>query len=80
MYWTCESTDNLLSYCGLVNARIRASEKDLPVKSAVLSKGKFISDLPQKTTILFKNFCPGLKKFLGPAMFCHLAVLTHLAL
>ena len=26
------STDNLLSYCGLVYARISASEKDLPVK------------------------------------------------
>jgi hypothetical protein len=24
--------NNLLSYCGLVNAKIRASEKDLPVK------------------------------------------------
>ena len=27
------STDNLLSYCGLVNARISTSEKDLPVLS-----------------------------------------------
>ena len=26
------SMDNLLSYCGLVNARISTSEKDLPVK------------------------------------------------
>ena len=25
--------DNLLSYCGLVNARIRTSEKDLPVQT-----------------------------------------------
>ena len=24
--------NNLLSYCGLVDARIRASEKDLPVR------------------------------------------------
>jgi hypothetical protein len=25
------SMDNLLSYCGLVDAKIRASDKDLPV-------------------------------------------------
>ena len=31
MHWTCNSMHNLLSYCGLVNARIGASEKDLPV-------------------------------------------------
>ena len=32
MYWTCNSMNNLLSYCGLVDAKIRASDKDLPVK------------------------------------------------
>ena len=26
--------NNLLSYCGLINTRIRASNKDLPVKAA----------------------------------------------
>ena len=31
MYWTCNSINNLLSYCGTVNAKIRASDKDLPV-------------------------------------------------
>ena len=31
MYWTRNSMNNLLSYCGLVDARIRAPEKDLPV-------------------------------------------------
>ena len=30
-YWTCNSMNNLLSYCGLTDARISASEKDLPV-------------------------------------------------
>ena len=30
MYWTCKSINNLFSYCGLVDARIRASNKDLP--------------------------------------------------
>ena len=31
MYWTVKSIYNLLSYCGLVDARVSASEKDLPV-------------------------------------------------
>ena len=31
MYWTCNSMNNLLSYCGLVDAKIRPSDKDLPV-------------------------------------------------
>ena len=35
MYWTGKSMNNLLSYCGLVDARIRASNKDLPVKSVI---------------------------------------------
>ena len=32
MYWTDKSMNNTLSYCGLVDARIDASDKDLPVK------------------------------------------------
>ena len=35
MLWACKSgksMNNLLSYCGLVDARIGASEKDLPVQ------------------------------------------------
>ena len=31
IYWTLNSMKNLFSYCGLVGARISASEKDLPV-------------------------------------------------
>ena len=31
MYWTGNSMNNLLSHCGLVDAKIRASDKDLPV-------------------------------------------------
>ena len=31
MYWTCNSMNNLSSYFGLVDAKIRASEKDLHV-------------------------------------------------
>ena len=31
MYWTGKSMNNLLSYCGLVDPRISASDKNLPV-------------------------------------------------
>ena len=31
MYWTHNLMHNLLSYCGLADAKISASEKDLPV-------------------------------------------------
>ena len=31
MYWTCNSMNKMSSYCGLVDAKIRASDKDLPV-------------------------------------------------
>ena len=30
MYWTGNSMNNISSYCGLVDARIRAYDKDLP--------------------------------------------------
>ena len=30
-YWTGNSMNNLSSYCGLVDARISASDKDLPL-------------------------------------------------
>ena len=33
MYWTGKSMNNLLSYYGLVDVRINASDKDLPVTS-----------------------------------------------
>ena len=32
--------NNLLSYCGLVDARISASEKDLPVRIGILCQPK----------------------------------------
>ena len=31
IYYACNSKNNLSSYCGLVDAKIRASDKDLPV-------------------------------------------------
>ena len=32
LYFSWNSMNNILSYCGLTGARIRASEKDLPVR------------------------------------------------
>ena len=39
MYWIGKSMNILLSYCGLVDARIRASEKGLPVHNAKITFG-----------------------------------------
>ena len=38
MYRTCNSMNNLLSYSGLVDARMIASEKDLPVRTTSKAK------------------------------------------
>ena len=40
MYWTGKLMNNLLSYCGLVDTRIRASDIDLPVLFFLLLKKK----------------------------------------
>ena len=40
MYWTGKSMNNLLSSCGLVDARIRASNNDLPVNTFVFSQNQ----------------------------------------
>ena len=37
MYWTGNSMDNLLSYYGLVDARISTTERDLPVSNKIPS-------------------------------------------
>ena len=42
---TGKSMNNHLSYCGLVDARISASEKDLPVTMAVFISGLVWSDI-----------------------------------
>ena len=39
MYWTCNSMNNLSSYCGLVDAKIRASDRDLLVIDMKMSRG-----------------------------------------
>ena len=45
MYWTCNSMNNLSSYCGLVVAKIRASDKDLPVLSRSIYESLIIKIL-----------------------------------
>ena len=42
LYFPCNSMNNLSSYCGLTDARMRASEKDLPVKKMTRSLRSFI--------------------------------------
>ena len=32
IYWTGKSMNNLMSFCGLLDVRINASDKDLPVQ------------------------------------------------
>ena len=36
MYWACNSMKNILSYSGLVDTRLSASEKDLPAYSTFI--------------------------------------------
>ena len=43
--WTCKSMNNLLSYCGLVDARISTSEKDLPVQELIGNNWKITGQL-----------------------------------
>ena len=42
MYSTCNAMNNLLSYCGLVDSKIRASDKDLPVNHGDGTVNSFI--------------------------------------
>ena len=43
LYWTHNSMNNMLSYCGLVDARISASGKDLPVRIVSFSFCSYFS-------------------------------------
>ena len=56
MYRTCMSMNNLSSYCGLVDAKIRASDKDLPVFSVVVATSHNIStDIPSNSGFWFSS-------------------------
>ena len=74
MYWTCNSTNNLSSYCELVDAKTWASDKDLPVSNmyrilefSCLTQNQWFNeiihfqerqDLPQKLTTFLLWFSP----------------------
>ena len=44
LYFSGNSMNNILSYCGLTDARMRASEKDLPVKKELLSSPETLTE------------------------------------
>ena len=46
MYWTGKSMNNILSYCGLDDVRINASDKDLPLSAIILYFSKVHSQQP----------------------------------
>ena len=50
MYLTCNSINHLLSYCGLVDARISDSEKDIPVLLKLAQTKLGICNLPDFTS------------------------------
>ena len=69
MYWTCNSMNNLSSYYGLVDAKIEASDKDLPVLKTlnIEEKSRENSDPGEwELELCFINYytqlCPGKKK------------------
>ena len=41
LYFGGNSMNNILSYCGLTDARMRASEKDLPVFCQICQNNKY---------------------------------------
>ena len=48
IYSTCNSMNNLSSYYKLVDAKIRASDKDLPVKLRSLKRPCIVDNSPSK--------------------------------
>ena len=62
MHWTGNSLDNLLSYCGLVDARISTAEKDLPVSMLIIGQNvtKFLSLTWKRDNPYYHNFYLGL--------------------
>ena len=59
MYWTCSSMKNLWSYYGLVDAKIRASDKDLPVQNTfVMQNSKVSGQQMSKILCLHSSLTP----------------------
>ena len=56
MYLTGDLMDNLLSYCGLVDAKIRASDKDLPLHQKLIISSLRVNPIFQKgDTLLYSD-------------------------
>ena len=47
--------DNILSYCGLVDARISTSEKDLPVNQTEKSFGNHNIDIVREIKVITRK-------------------------
>ena len=59
---TCNSMNNLSSYCGLVDAKIRASDKDLPVIAGKIGTclfGTIFCWTPSESTFYAFSWIPG---------------------
>ena len=84
MYWTGNSMNNLSPNCGLVDAKIRASDKDLPVcessksyspqyslfEDASYSVFQYSPNTLQKPFRAFPNSFPGLSRPIRISLFC----------
>ena len=66
MYWTGKSMNNLLSYRGLVDARISPSEKDLPVLEVML-KYSSLSVLRRSVFVVFTKLLDSFPKWKRPS-------------
>ena len=65
MYSTCDSMNNLSSYCGLIDAKMRASDKELPVDTMSCSTGQSLSEvLLLAEHVVYKNCSECQKQFL----------------
>ena len=73
MSWTGKSMNNLLPYCGLVDVRINASDKDLPVQSDNYRQMRLCADaeeyyeLDNKIPIMFIDNSAGVNFHYGLA-------------
>ena len=58
MYWTCNSTNDLLSYSGLIDARMSVSDKknDLYLLEIELRSGMSVNQLKETPLILTNPF------------------------
>ena len=57
MYWTCNSMSNMSSLCGLVDAKIRASDKDSPVKRQQQQKNWWYKEFVNIRKYFFIKSC-----------------------